>query len=60
VTLAGWDPYGLFERFTERTRRVVVLAQEQARALDHESIGTEHLLLGLPCPSPDGYQPPSE
>ncbi len=37
----------MFERFTERARRVVVLAQEQARLLDHNYIGTEHLLLGL-------------
>ncbi len=37
----------MFERFTERARRVVVLAQEEARLLGHASIGTEHLLLGL-------------
>jgi ATP-dependent Clp protease ATP-binding subunit ClpC len=37
----------VFERFSEPSRRVVVLAQEQARALDHNYIGTEHLLLGL-------------
>jgi ATP-dependent Clp protease ATP-binding subunit ClpC len=37
----------LFERFTDRARQVVVLAQEEARALDHDDIGTEHLLLGL-------------
>ena len=37
----------LFERFTERARRVVVLAQEEARLLNHNYIGTEHLLLGL-------------
>jgi ribosomal protein S18 acetylase RimI-like enzyme len=37
----------VFERFTDRARRVVVLAQEEARLLDHDSIGTEHLLLGL-------------
>jgi ATP-dependent Clp protease ATP-binding subunit ClpA len=37
----------MFERFTDRARRVVVLAQEEARALDHSYIGTEHLLLGL-------------
>ena len=37
----------MFERFTERARRVVVLAQEEARTLDHGYIGTEHLLLGL-------------
>ena len=37
----------MFERFTDRSRRVVVLAQEEARALNHEYVGTEHLLLGL-------------
>src|SRR5437867_12711807 len=37
----------MFERFTDRARRVVVLAQEEARLLDHNRIGTEHLLLGL-------------
>jgi ATP-dependent Clp protease ATP-binding subunit ClpC len=37
----------MFERFTERARRVVVLAQEEARALSHNYIGTEHILLGL-------------
>jgi Clp amino terminal domain, pathogenicity island component len=37
----------MFERFTERARRVVVLAQEEARLLNHNYIGTEHLLLGL-------------
>jgi ATP-dependent Clp protease ATP-binding subunit ClpC len=37
----------VFERFTDRARRVVVLAQEEARLLDHSYIGTEHLLLGL-------------
>jgi ATP-dependent Clp protease ATP-binding subunit ClpA len=37
----------MFERFTNRARRVVVLAQEQARELSHNYIGTEHLLLGL-------------
>jgi ATP-dependent Clp protease ATP-binding subunit ClpC len=37
----------VFERFTDRARRVVVLAQEEARTLDHNYIGTEHLLLGL-------------
>lgn len=37
----------MFERFTGRARRVVVLAQEEARMLDHNYIGTEHLLLGL-------------
>lgn len=37
----------LFERFTERARQVVVLAQVEARTLKHDHIGTEHLLLGL-------------
>ena len=37
----------MFERFTERARQVVVVAQEEARALHHNYIGTEHLLLGL-------------
>ena len=37
----------MFERFTDRARRVVVLAQEEARGLKHSYIGTEHLLLGL-------------
>ena len=37
----------MFERFTDRARRVVVLAQEEARLLNHDWIGTEHLLLGL-------------
>ncbi|GIF51515.1 ATP-dependent Clp protease ATP-binding subunit ClpA [Asanoa ferruginea] len=37
----------MFERFTDRSRRVVVLAQEEARILNHGSIGTEHLLLGI-------------
>lgn len=37
----------MFERFTDRARRVVVLAQEEARFLKHDYIGTEHLLLGL-------------
>ncbi|RBQ20490.1 NDP-hexose 4-ketoreductase, partial [Spongiactinospora rosea] len=37
----------MFERFTDRARRVVVLAHEEARALNHNCIGTEHMLLGL-------------
>jgi ATP-dependent Clp protease ATP-binding subunit ClpA len=37
----------LFERFTERAREVIVLAQDEARALKHNYIGTEHILLGL-------------
>lgn len=39
----------MFERFTERARRVVVLAQNEAERLRHQYIGTEHLLLGLLC-----------
>jgi ATP-dependent Clp protease ATP-binding subunit ClpC len=42
--LGGYD---MFERFTDRARRVVVLAQEEARMLNHNYIGTEHILLGL-------------
>jgi ATP-dependent Clp protease ATP-binding subunit ClpA len=38
---------GMFERFTDRARRVVVLAQEEARMFNHNYIGTEHILLGL-------------
>jgi hypothetical protein len=41
------DPDAMFERFTDRARRVLVLAQEEARLLNHSFIGTEHLLLGL-------------
>ena len=37
----------MFERFTDRARRVLVLAQEEARLLQHNFIGTEHILLGL-------------
>ncbi|EQD41210.1 negative regulator of genetic competence ClpC/mecB [mine drainage metagenome] len=37
----------MFERFTDRARRVLVLAQESARLLGHDYIGTEHILLGL-------------
>ena len=37
----------MFERFSDRGRRVVVLAQDEARRLDHNYIGTEHILLGL-------------
>jgi ATP-dependent Clp protease ATP-binding subunit ClpA len=37
----------MFERFTERARKVVVLAQEEARHFNHNYIGTEHILLGL-------------
>src|ERR1700694_6186813 len=43
-----WRGVGqLFERFTDRARRVLVLAQEEARLLNHNFIGTEHILLGL-------------
>ena len=44
----------MFERFTNRARHVVVLAQEEARQLHHNYIGTEHVLLGL-LGEPDGY-----
>ena len=37
----------MFERFTDRARRAIVLAQEEARLLNHNYLGTEHLLLGL-------------
>ncbi len=40
-------PKGMFMRFTDRARRVVVLAQDEARDIGHGSVGTEHLLLGL-------------
>ena len=43
----------MFERFTERARQVVVLAQEEARTLKHNYIGTEHILLAL-AREPDG------
>jgi ATP-dependent Clp protease ATP-binding subunit ClpC len=39
----------MFERFTDRARLVVVLAQEEARMLNYNYIGTEHILLGLIC-----------
>jgi hypothetical protein len=41
------QPKGMFQRFTDRARRVVVLAQEEARLLRHSYVGTEHILLGL-------------
>jgi ATP-dependent Clp protease ATP-binding subunit ClpA len=59
VSAGPWLAYGrgavagrgvlieVFERFTDRARRVVVLAQEEARMLNHNYLGTEHLLLGL-------------
>jgi len=43
----GKETEKMFERFTDRARRVVVLAQEEARMLSHNYIGTEHILLGL-------------
>jgi hypothetical protein len=43
----GKERGAMFERFTNRARRVVVLAQEEARLLNHNYIGTEHILLGL-------------
>ena len=49
MAAAGTEAYArpVFERFTDRARRVVVLAQEEARTLNHNYIGTEHVLLGL-------------
>src|SRR5688500_5743142 len=47
VGLALRTVVSVFERFTDRARRVVVLAQEEARMLNHNYIGTEHILLGL-------------
>jgi ATP-dependent Clp protease ATP-binding subunit ClpA len=47
VLLNGARRRAMFERFTDRARRVVVLAQDEARRLDHNYIGTEHILLGL-------------
>lgn len=41
------QPKGMFQRFTDRSRRAVILAQEEARLLRHSYLGTEHLLLGL-------------
>lgn len=43
----AWDAMSVFERFTDRSRRVLVLAQEESRLLNHGFIGTEHILLGL-------------
>ena len=37
----------MFEKFTDKARRIVVLAQEEAKSLNHNYIGTEHILLGL-------------
>jgi ATP-dependent Clp protease ATP-binding subunit ClpA len=50
VLRAGEILIGVFERFTERARHVVVLAQDEARGIGHDYIGTEHLLLGLVHP----------
>jgi ATP-dependent Clp protease ATP-binding subunit ClpA len=54
VVTAGWQPDRgekgdgeMFERFTDQARRVLILAQEEARMLDHNYIGPEHILLGL-------------
>jgi len=44
---AGWDGAEMFERFTQRARRVLVLAQEEAAGLRHDFIGTEHILIGM-------------
>ena len=47
AAVGSYAAFELFERFTERARQVVVLAQDEARALRHNYIGTEHVLLGL-------------
>jgi ClpA/ClpB-like protein len=47
VVFSGARRRTMFERFTDRARRVIVLAQEEARLLNHGYIGTEHILLGL-------------
>jgi hypothetical protein len=47
VLLSSARRQTMFERFTDRARRVVVLAQEEAKMLDHDYVGTEHILLGL-------------
>ena len=47
VLLGGARRRTMFERFTDRARRVVVRAQEDARVLNHDLVGTEHILLGL-------------
>jgi ATP-dependent Clp protease ATP-binding subunit ClpA len=44
---SAWHSCGVFERFTDRARRVLVLAQEEARLLGHPMLGSEHILLGL-------------
>lgn len=47
VRVVGGPRQPMFERFTEQARQVVILGQEEARTLKHDSIGTEHILLGL-------------
>jgi ATP-dependent Clp protease ATP-binding subunit ClpC len=47
VLLSGARRRAMFERFTDWARQVIVLAQEEARMLDHNYVGTEHILLGL-------------
>src|SRR5205807_9564147 len=37
----------MFERFTERARRIIILAQEEAKRLNHSAVGTEHIMLGI-------------
>jgi ATP-dependent Clp protease ATP-binding subunit ClpA len=58
MVLTGWKMgrtlVAMFERFTNRARHAVVLAQEEARRLQHNYIGTEHVLLGL-LGEPEGY-----
>jgi hypothetical protein len=44
---AMWRDVGMFETFSDRARQVIVLAQDEARGLQHDFIGTEHLLLGV-------------
>src|SRR4030067_1075145 len=41
------DGRAMFERFTERARRVIILAQEEAKRLNHSAVGTEHILFGI-------------
>jgi ATP-dependent Clp protease ATP-binding subunit ClpC len=50
----GFIVVGMFERFTDRARHSIVLAQEEARRLQHNYIGTEHILLGLLDPEQGG------
>src|SRR3972149_5095999 len=46
-SLGEEDGRAMFERFTERARRVIILAQEEAKRLNHSAVGTEHILLGI-------------